>query len=148
MDDIKLPMTVAKIQDSLSSERLSKNRLHKGFITDTINKDGKLELRWTHADFTFMKMVLMATSELVEDDLNGTVVYDLQSILEVQTSRMNKTRNLTIKGLSIEDIKPMLSHMFEVWSVQYAKLQSLNKWNSSAHQKTHCIAIKQANNQS
>lgn len=140
----KPPKTVADMQRSLSAESMRKYGLWEQFITDTVNDNGLIELRWEHDYFVFIKMVVAATSELAVGDLNDTVVYDLKEILEVTVSGIKGAKTPAIKGLTIDKIKPMLIDRFAAWSTLYAKMPSINKWGLPATQKSHryCIAIK------
>lgn len=139
---IKTPKTVAAIQRSLSVESMRKYGLWEYFITDKINEDGLIELRWEHDYFIFIKMVITATSELATGDLHDTVVYDLKEILEVTVSGNKGAKSPTIKGLTVESIKPMLIERFSAWSTLYAIKPSINKWGVGGKSRRHCIAVK------
>ena len=140
----KPPKTVADIQRSLSAESMRKYGLWEQFITDTVNDNGLIELRWEHDYFIFVKLVISATSELAVGDLNDTVVYDLKEMVEVSVSGIRGAKTPPIKDLTIDKIKPMLIDRFEAWSNLYAKLPSINKWGMQDTQKSHknCISIK------
>ena len=144
---MKLPkLTITSLQTSLSKNNMLKHKIWRQFITDNTAKNGTVELRWDHADFTFMKMIISATSERVTGDLSDTIMYELTEVLDIEMSGMGiGSRPISIEGLTIEHIKPMLIDRFEAWNTFYARLPLINKANTfkSSQQDTYCIAIKQ-----
>lgn len=145
MKSSKQPMTIAQLQDSLSKRNMLKHKVWRGFITDNTAKNGTIELRWDHADFTFIKMTLAAASERITGDLSDMILYELTEVLEVEMSGMSiGSRPMNIQGLTIEHIKPMLIDRFEAWNTFYARLTLINKINTPKHkqQDNYFITIK------
>lgn len=145
MKPSKKPMTITHLQDSLSKKNMLKHKVWRQFITDHTAKNGTVELRWDHADFTFMKMIIAATSERTTGDLNDTILYELTEVLDIEMSGMGiGSRLINIEGLTVEHIKPMLIDRFEAWNTFYARLPLINKAKTPKpnQQDTYCIAIK------